>query len=332
VLSPGRPPEPITPASRFNGDDGITIKDQEGHYITDRSDPSGLLHQHNDTTRHWGYITLRTAMEQSVNTPYVQLGEYVGYANVEQTALRAGLLRSSLQYDTAGFFIGTSTPSAVRMADAYATFAARGTHHEPYSVTRVLHDGEQVPGLARPQPVRAMDTSTADTVTDVLRGVIQRGTGTGAQALGRPAAGKTGTTDDYKSAWFVGYTPQLSTAVVLFKEDPQHPTLESMAGVGGYTKVFGGVMPTQVWTAYMKAALAGRPVVGFPSAPRLGKGADEPGARSPSASPGAAASGAGCRSARKCATSSPAPALPVGGASPAPGGTTVKGHGGRKRP
>lgn len=332
VLSPGRTPQPITPDSRFDGDDGIKIKAQDGHYLTDSTDPSGLLHQHNDTTQHWGYISLRKAMEESVNTPYVQLGEYVGYDNVEQTALKAGLLRDSLQYDTAGFYIGTSTPSAIRMADAYATFAARGTHHDPYSVTKVVHDGEIVPGFSAPRPERAMSSDVADTVTNVLQGVVEHGTGTGAQALGRPAAGKTGTTDDYKSAWFVGYTPQLSTAVVLFKEDPKNPRLQPMTGVGGYTKVFGGVIPTQVWTSYMSAALAGDPAVGFPAAPHLGKGADENGVPKPGASPGRRPSAKPqCRLARKCAASSAptASAGASGGSGPVP--IRTHGHDGARR-
>ncbi|MER6711276.1 MULTISPECIES: transglycosylase domain-containing protein [unclassified Streptomyces] len=290
VLSPGQPPSPITPESKFDGDDGIKIKNQQGQYLPDGSDPTGLLHQQNDTPTKWGYITLRKAMEQSVNTPYVQLGEYVGYDNVENEALQAGLLRNTLQYDTAGFYIGTSTPSAIRMADAYGTFADHGVRHQPYSVTKVLHAGQQLPGFQAPAGARAMPASTADTVTDVLQDVVKHGTGTNALALGRPAAGKTGTTDDYKSAWFIGYTPQLSTAVAMFKENPKNSGLQSMAGVGGYSKVFGADMPTQVWLGYMTAALQGRPVLSFPAAPQLGQGANENGAPSPGPSPSPSAS------------------------------------------
>ncbi|MGW0609075.1 transglycosylase domain-containing protein [Streptomyces sp. NPDC002788] len=287
VLSPGQPPSPITPESKFDGDNGIEIKNQQGQYLPDGSDPTGLLHQQNDVSTKWGYITLRKAMEQSVNTPYVQLGEYVGYGNVENEALAAGLLRKTLQYDTSGFYIGTSTPSAIRMADAYGTFAADGVHHEPYSVTKVLDGGRQLSGFTPPAGSRAMPASTAETVTNVLQDVVEHGTGTNALALGRPAAGKTGTTDDYKSAWFIGYTPQLSTAVTMFKEGSGNSGLKSMSGVGGYSKVFGADMPTQVWLGYMSAALQGQPVKSFPPAPPLGQGADENGAPSPtpSASP-----------------------------------------------
>ncbi|MGW2425499.1 transglycosylase domain-containing protein [Streptomyces sp. NPDC001709] len=285
VLQPGGPARPITPASKFNGDDGIGIKDQQGTYVTDDKDPTGLLHQHNDTDRRWGYITLRTAMEQSVNTPYVQLGEDVGYGNVARTAGALGLRPDSLAAPSAGFYIGTSTPSAIRMAGAYATFAASGVQATPYSVTKVTHNGSALPGFTAPAPVRALPAAIADNVTDVLRGVIARGTGTKAQALGRTAAGKTGTTDDYHSAWFVGYTRQLATSVVLFKEDPAHPQLQSLAGVGGLQKVFGGDIPTEIWTAYMRDALSGLPDLPFPAPAPLGHGSNEPGVPSPSPKP-----------------------------------------------
>ncbi|MEV0486880.1 penicillin-binding transpeptidase domain-containing protein [Streptomyces sp. NPDC050508] len=278
----------ITPASRFNGDDGIRIKDQQGTYVADPKDPTGLLHQHNDTSRRWGYITLRKAMEDSVYTPYVQLGEDVGYGNVAGTAQSLGLRPSSLAAPSAGFYIGTSTPSAIRMASVYGTFAASGMQTAPYSVTKVTHNDSALTAFTAPAPVRALPTAVADNVTDVLRGVIARGTGTKAQTLGRTAAGKTGTTDDYRSAWFIGYTPQLATSVVLFREDSSHPQLQSLVGVGGLQKVFGGDIPTAIWTQYMRAALAGLPDTPFPAPTSLGDGTDEFGAPSPSPSPSTA--------------------------------------------
>ncbi|WP_369390784.1 transglycosylase domain-containing protein [Streptomyces sp. CG1] len=312
VLKPGTSPASVTPASKFNGDDGIQIKDRQGTYVTDDKDPTGFLHQHNDTTHRWGYISLRTAMEQSVNTPYVQLGEDVGYADVARTAKCLGLRSESLAAPSAGFYIGTSTPSAIRMAGAYATFAASGTQTTPYSVTKVTHDGTALPGFTAPAPVRALPAAVADNVTDVLRGVITRGTGAKAQALGRTAAGKTGTTDDYRSAWFIGYTHQLATSVVLFKEDPAHPQLQSLAGVGGLRKVFGGDIPTEIWTRYMHDALAGLPDLPFPAPASLGPGTDEPGV--PSASPAPAPTKhVGRPGGRTTPTAAPRPGLPTPG-------------------
>lgn len=310
VLKPGTSPASITPASKFNGDDGIQIKDQQGNYVTDDKDHTGLLHQHNDTTHHWGNISLRTAMEQSVNTPYVQLGEDVGYADVARTAQALGLRPQSLAAPSAGFYIGTSTPSAIRMAGVYATFATSGMQVTPYSVTKVTHDGAVLPGFTAPTPVRALPAAVADNVTDVLRGVITRGTGTKAQALGRTVAGKTGTTDDYRSAWFIGYTRQLATSVVLFKEDPAHPQLQSLAGVGGLQKVFGGDIPTEIWTLYMHDALSGLPDLPFPTPASLGRGTDEPGIPSASPTP-APAKHTGRHDRRSTGTAAPRPGFPT---------------------
>ncbi|MEU1031057.1 transglycosylase domain-containing protein [Streptomyces mirabilis] len=312
VLRPGRSPEPITPAGKFNGDDGIKIKDQQGNYVADPKDPTGLLHQHNDTPQRWGYIPLRKAMEQSVNTPYVQLGEDVGYGNVARTAESLGLRPGSLSAPSAGFYIGTSTPSAIRMAGVYATFAADGMQATPYSVTKVTHNGSALAGFSAPAPARALPTAVAGNVTDVLRGVIARGTGTKAQALGRTAAGKTGTTDDYRSAWFIGYTPQLATSVVLFREDSNHPQLQSLAGVGGLQKVFGGDIPTEIWTQYMRDALAGLPDAPFPAPAPLGRGTDEPGAPTPSPSAAPAKRG-GKTGKRTTTTAAPTPGAPAAG-------------------
>ncbi|WP_329533188.1 penicillin-binding protein [Streptomyces sp. NBC_01450] len=310
VLRPGESPEPITPASKFNGDDGIEIKDRQGNRVADPKDPTGLLHQHNDTPQRWGYIPLRKAMEQSVNTPYVQLGEDVGYGNVARTAETLGLRPGSLAAPSAGFYIGTSTPSAIRMAGVYATLAAEGMQTSPYSVTKVIHNGSVLSGFTAPATVRALPAAVAGNVTDVLRGVIARGTGTKAQALGRTAAGKTGTTDDYRSAWFIGYTPQLATSVVLFREDSNHPQLQSLAGVGGLQKVFGGDIPTEIWTQYMRDALAGLPDASFPVPASLGRGTDEPGAPTPSPS-AAPAKRSGKTGKRAAATAVPTPDAPT---------------------
>jgi membrane peptidoglycan carboxypeptidase len=349
VTSPGSSQRtPITPDSKYNADDCLKIHDQNGNWLEDKSgtsacpEPDGLLHQANDSTTMYGYKSLRFAMEQSINTPYVQLGEDVGYQDVENTALSLGLDRKSLQFNTAGFFIGTSTPSAIRMANVYATFAAQGNEHDPYSVSKVTFEGVAEPWSLKPQAKPVLSQDIANTVTNVLQGVVQSGTGTNAQNLGRPAAGKTGTTDDYKSAWFIGFTPQLSTSVVMFKEDPNNQGLQSMTGVGGFKKVFGAVMPTQVWVDYMTAALQGQPTKDFPPAPLLPKGGNESGAPSASPSPTASASATSSASASPSASGSASPSPsqsgnggttsgncdPLGLGMPCPSSSSTKKHGG----
>jgi membrane peptidoglycan carboxypeptidase len=135
-----------------------------------------------------------------------------------------------------------------------------------------------------------MPENVANNVTKVLENVIENGTGQNAKALGRAAAGKTGTTDANKSAWFVGYTQQLSTSVAMFREDPESHKLLSMNGTAGVDSIHGGDIPTAVWTEYMKAALDGKPDPGFPEATKIGEVADQSGAPSPSASASASPS------------------------------------------
>ncbi|MFI6640407.1 transglycosylase domain-containing protein [Streptomyces sp. NPDC050504] len=269
------PGEGLSPQSKYNGDDLIVIKDRNGDPLLSQGKP---FRQKNESPTPYGYVTLEKAMEKSINTPFVQLGVDVGLKNVRDVAESTGILKDSMDQLNASFSLGTSTPSAIRMADSYATFAASGEHHEPYSVTKVVRKGEEMAGFEKPKPENALDSDIADNITKVLENVVQNGTGTRAKELGRPAAGKTGTTDKNKSAWFVGYTPQLSTAVTLFRTDPESRKLLSMNGTGGKDSIHGGDIPTQVWTDYMKAALKGVSEEKFPEADDIWDKADSDGA------------------------------------------------------
>ena len=111
-------------------------------------------------------------------------------------------------------------------------------------------------------PEQTIDENTADLVNHALQSVVNNGTGRPAQALGRPVAGKTGSTDDYLSAWFAGYTPQLATAVT-FSKDNKTGNPVSLSGTGGMPQFYGSGYPARVWTAYMISALDGTPVQQF---------------------------------------------------------------------
>lgn len=274
--------EGISPLSKYNGNDKLKVRNQDGSYVLKKD--GSVFYQRNEGPKPWGYITLRKAMEQSINTPFVQLGMDVGMSKVRDVAKASGILDASFADLNPSFAIGTSTPSAIRMADAYATFAASGKHTDPYSVTSVKKDGEELAGFTKPKASQAMPENVANNVTDTLENVIQNGTGQNAKALGRTAAGKTGTTDSNKSAWFVGYTQQLSTSVAMFRENPKDHELLSMNGTAGVDSIHGGDIPTQVWTEYMKAALKGKNDLGFPDATEIGKVQDELGAPSPTPS------------------------------------------------
>ncbi|MEU0582263.1 transglycosylase domain-containing protein [Streptomyces sp. NPDC006132] len=304
----------VSPLSKYNGNDNLKVRKPDGTYYL-RKDNS-IFRQQNESDHPWGYITLRKAMEQSVNTPFVQLGVDVGMSKVREVAKRSGILdQSMVQELNPSFALGTSTPSAIRMADAYATFAAAGKQAAPYSVTSVKFNGEEIAGFKKPRITQAMPENVANNVTDVLENVIQNGTGKNALALGRTAAGKTGTTDENKSAWFVGYTKQLSTSVAMFREDPKSAKLLSMNGTAGEESIHGGDVPTLVWTEYMKAALKGEPDPGFPEAEKIGEIQDAVGAPSPTPTPSEQPSETPSES--PSATPSESPTLP----SPSPSDT-----------
>ncbi|WP_435838681.1 transglycosylase domain-containing protein [Streptomyces albogriseolus] len=269
----------VSPASKYNGNDNLKILNNDGSYVLKKDNTP--FFQKNESDKPWGYISLRKAMEQSVNTPFVQLGMDVGMKKVADVAQKSGILKDSFAGLNASFALGTSTPSAIRMADAYATFAASGKQADPYSVTEVKYRGSELPGFEKPRVKQAMPENVANNVTDVLENVIENGTAQYAKELGRRAAGKTGTTDENKSAWFVGYTQQLSTAVAMFREDPKSHKLLSMNGTAGKDSIHGGDIPTQVWTEFMKVALKGASDPGFPEAEKIGEVADGVGAPSP---------------------------------------------------
>ncbi|MEU1033576.1 transglycosylase domain-containing protein [Streptomyces mirabilis] len=265
-------PEPLSPMARYNGDDLLVIKDQNNDPIM--GNDGKPFRQKNEGTKAWGMVTLKKAMEQSINSPFAQLGVDVGLSKTRKVAQSMGILPDSFDQgnlNNVSFSLGTSTPSAIRMADAYGTFAASGSHYEPYSVTKVLKDGKPLPDFKPPAEQTAMPENVANNVTDVLQNVVQNGTGKKVADMGFPVAGKTGTTDKNKSAWFVGYTRELSTAVTLFRSDPKTSKLESMNGTGGVASVHGGDIPAQVWKDYMAVALKNSKHEDFPPAEPLGE-------------------------------------------------------------
>ncbi|MGP4004771.1 transglycosylase domain-containing protein [Streptomyces sp. 8N706] len=241
---------PVTPETPYNGDDKVSVRTPEGPYW-DRS--GKIVKGANDGGRSWGSISLREAMVHSVNTPLLQLGMDVGLDRVRRTATDSGLLAGSFGAQVPAFSLGNSTPSAIRMAGAYATFAADGMHTDPYSVVRVTHNGDTI-RMPRPRARRALGTGVAAQVTDALQGAVREGTGQAAKGVGRGVAGKTGTTQDNTSAWFVGYTDRTSTAVALFRLQPKTLELLPLDGVGGASGSSpGSAYPVGIWTDYMKA-------------------------------------------------------------------------------
>jgi penicillin-binding protein 1A len=157
--------------------------------------------------------------------------------------------------------LGTQPVNPLEMTDGYATLAAHGVHHAPQAFQVVRGPDGSVLGRLSTTGDRALPASVADQVTYALEGVIQHGTGTAASLGRRPAAGKTGTAENYQDAWFCGYVPQLAACVWVGYPKAEIP-LYNVEGVGA---VFGGSLPAEIWQRFMSAATAGMPALGFPT-------------------------------------------------------------------
>ena len=204
----------------------------------------------NFSGKYEGRMTLEYALANSVNTIAVQLAQKVGPAKIIDTARALGIT-TDLPRD-AGLALGTGEVSLLELATAYAVLARAGMGVWPYAITEII--GPDDAPLYQRQgsgPGRAVPAAPARTLTAMMNKVIDGGTGKHA-AIGRPAAGKTGTSQNYRDAWFVGFTPQLVTGV-WFGNDDGSPM----------KRVTGGGLPARTWAGFMGAAHQGLPVLAF---------------------------------------------------------------------
>jgi penicillin-binding protein 1A len=179
-----------------------------------------------------------------------------GAHKVIDMAGRLGIDTSTLD-PVPSITLGTSPTSPLQMASAYSTFADNGMHYPPMFITKVVNSAGKVIYDDQGTGAQVITAQNAQTETQMLTGVITHGTASGSADIGRPAAGKTGTTDQHSDAWFIGYTPQLTAAVWMGYPDSER----SMVPVLGH--VFGGTYPAQMWAAFMKSALANQPALPF---------------------------------------------------------------------
>lgn len=217
------------------------------------------------------WVSMRTAIKYSLNIPAVLVGKKVGYDKIIYYARQLGistLVTEGYPNDVnpASLTLGGLTKGVIplEMANAMATLGAGGMYNEPIAIIKIVDREGKTIFEHKPKPQRVVSAKSAYTLTDLLQSVISSGTGTGA-GIGRPAAGKTGTTDTCKDAWFVGYTPNLAAAVWIGNDDGEIN--------GGMT---GGDLPATIWGAFMRKALANVPVkyfenpgVGIPGEPKL---------------------------------------------------------------
>ena len=214
----------------------------------------------------WGQVDLLTATQHSVNTVYVPLAMKAGMDKVVDAARRAGIPESVAMIATPSVALGVASPHVIDVANSYATFAAQGVYSKPYMVATVTGPNKGVLYEGKAQTQEVFSKEVMADLTHALKSVVNGGTGSAALALGRPAAGKTGTSQSNASAWFSAYTPQLAASVALFRDSAS----ESLNGIGGLTSVTGGTFPARIWTAFMKGALKGEPEMSFPAPANVG--------------------------------------------------------------
>ena len=266
-----------------------------GHrlYAPDQFRPTGL---HNCDGKYAGSTTelsnaadgeggrtfsLVTGTWNSVNTFFLNLEKQVGLCDTVKMAEKLGMRRADGKplEQVASFTLGPNTVSPVRLAAAYAAFAARGKYCDPVVLSKITDANGRamkVPGAKCHQAIRK---GVADAVNHVLRGVLTRGTAAG-MGIGRDAAGKTGTVDDFSSAWFAGYTPDMASAV--WVGDPRggyaHPLKNVCLAGRCFGVVFGADIPAPIWRETMLNALRDVPAHRFHSPPseyyREGSGED----------------------------------------------------------
>ncbi len=244
---------PLT--SMWNGDSPQTFDDLGKPYEVSNYGNEG-----------WGQVDLLESTKHSINTVFVPLGQMAGLEKVVDVARRAGIPESVAMVPSPSVVLGVASPRVIDVTNAYATFAAQGVYSKPYLIGSVTgpNKGVLYEGQSQTQEVFAKDVM-AD-LTYSLRSVVNGGTGAAALALGRPAAGKTGTSQSNASAWFSAYTPQLAASVALFRDSAS----ESLNGIGGLTSVTGGTFPARIWTEFMKGALKGEPKMSFPAPANVG--------------------------------------------------------------
>lgn len=205
---------------------------------------------HNDAGRYAGQIDIRTAFAYSKNTVAAQLGQKVGFDQVAAMARRFGI--TTPVATNPSMVLGTNEVRLIEMARAFAEVQAHGSSVEPYGITKVVtSSGRVLYQHPQPQGQTLVAPFVAAGITDLLQTAVNIGTGRAAQ-IGRPVAGKTGTTTSNKDGWFMGFSSGITTGVWMGRDDA-HP----VPGLQG------GTAPARAWAQYMRVATAGRPAEPF---------------------------------------------------------------------
>ena len=204
----------------------------------------------NSSGRYAGEVDVRTAFAYSINTVAAQLGNEVGFSSVAGMARRFGITTPISTYPS--MVLGSSEVRVIDLTRAFAAVAAGGRSIEPYGITRVVtNDGEVLYRHENPRPQQLVPDYVAAGMTDLLQSAVNTGTGRAAQ-IGRPVAGKTGTTSSNKDGWFVGFSSGLTTGVWMGRDDAK-----AVPGLQG------GTAPARAFSAFMRYAVRSRPIEEF---------------------------------------------------------------------
>ncbi|MFD7864835.1 transglycosylase domain-containing protein [Streptomyces sp. NPDC057682] len=251
--------EPITASTRYDGTSKRPVEGIDQHFAPE-----------NEDDQDYGPVTVQTAMNKSINSVFAQMGVDVGMDNVLETAGKLGMDVEKLEAVPAQT-LGSMGASPMAMAGVYATLDNHGKKVTPQIVKSAVHQGDDPVKMPAAIGDQVISRQAADSVTSVLTGVVDDGTAQravrGAEGLSdQDIAGKTGTSDDNKSAWFTGYTPDLVTSVGLFGEAAfartdddgkkiQKGAQVTLKGAGGGGRVNGGAFPAEIWADYTAKAM-----------------------------------------------------------------------------
>ncbi len=252
LRQPGSAFKPFVYYSAFASGDftpGSVVEDTPVRY----RDGSAYYEPQNYGGSFSGPVSVQQSLVQSLNVPAVKIGQQVGLDKVIEVCQTLGI--SSPLDPVVSLPLGSIGVTPMEMAGAYATFASNGWHSDPTIIVRVTDSSGNVLLDNTPEPRQVLDPWATSTLTSVLKGVISGGTGSAAN-IGRPAAGKTGTTTSERDVWFVGYVPQMSVAVWI-GNDNYRPLGAGVTG-GGYA--------APIWRDFMREALQNEPVEYFPAA------------------------------------------------------------------
>lgn len=203
----------------------------------------------------FGDIDLVTATANSVNTVFAQLNSQVTPEASAEVAARAGVTLP--QPNVASNVLGVGDVHVLDIASAYSTLAAQGLYSKPFIVRQVLNPDGTVAWSGGTTPTKAFEPDVMADATYAMQQVVQQGSARQfVRPLGVPIAGKTGTSSDNKSAWFVGFTTKVVTAVAMFQNGEDGSSLESITPFGTADQVTGGLWPAKLWASYMKPVLA----------------------------------------------------------------------------